>query len=190
MIGRNILLSNTSIVYGGALWDIFRRQDVPKLTEYLNKHQKEFCGINNTPMRSVLKEEFGVEPWTFEQYLGEAVFIPAGCPHQVRNRQSFIKVALDYVSFDNVEECIRLTEEFQQVKDLRSLVILVLNKHLLGLLDGKMYKDDPLTAMYGPMTRSRRKKMQEALANLIISAPLEEIQDVKPNWKNYLMLLG
>jgi hypothetical protein len=29
----------------------------------------------------------GVEPWTFEQYLGEAVFIPAGCPHQVRNRK-------------------------------------------------------------------------------------------------------
>lgn len=28
-----------------------------------------------------------VEPWTFEQHLGEAVFIPAGCPHQVRNRQ-------------------------------------------------------------------------------------------------------
>lgn len=27
------------------------------------------------------------EPWTFEQCLGEAVFIPAGCPHQVRNRQ-------------------------------------------------------------------------------------------------------
>ncbi|KAF5200763.1 lysine-specific demethylase JMJ25-like [Thalictrum thalictroides] len=32
-----------------------------------------------------LKEEFGIEPWTFEQKLGEAVFIPAGCPHQVRN---------------------------------------------------------------------------------------------------------
>lgn len=28
-----------------------------------------------------------IEPWTFEQHLGEAVFIPAGCPHQVRNRQ-------------------------------------------------------------------------------------------------------
>jgi hypothetical protein len=27
----------------------------------------------------------GVEPWTFEQKLGEAVLIPAGCPHQVRN---------------------------------------------------------------------------------------------------------
>lgn len=28
-----------------------------------------------------------IEPWTFEQHLGEAVFIPAGCPYQVRNRQ-------------------------------------------------------------------------------------------------------
>lgn len=28
-----------------------------------------------------------IEPWTFEQHLGEAVFIPAGCPHQVRNIQ-------------------------------------------------------------------------------------------------------
>ena len=27
----------------------------------------------------------GIEPWTFVQKLGEAVFIPAGCPHQVRN---------------------------------------------------------------------------------------------------------
>ncbi|KAF9609992.1 hypothetical protein IFM89_019556, partial [Coptis chinensis] len=28
-----------------------------------------------------------VEPWTFEQYLGDAIFVPAGCPQQVRNRQ-------------------------------------------------------------------------------------------------------
>ncbi|KAM7268200.1 hypothetical protein ACFE04_010366 [Oxalis oulophora] len=56
-----------------------------------------------------------VEPWTFEQHLGEAVFIPAGCPHQVRNRQSCIKVALDFVSPDNIEECVRLTEEFRKL---------------------------------------------------------------------------
>lgn len=31
----------------------------------------------------------GVEPWTFEQKLVEAVFIPAGCPYQIRN----VKVA-------------------------------------------------------------------------------------------------
>lgn len=27
----------------------------------------------------------GIEPWTFVQKLGDAVLIPAGCPHQVRN---------------------------------------------------------------------------------------------------------
>jgi lysine-specific demethylase 3 len=55
----------------------------------------------------------GIEPWTFNQKLGDAVLIPVGCPHQVRNLKSCNKVALDFVSPENVSECLRLTKQYR-----------------------------------------------------------------------------
>jgi hypothetical protein len=37
----------------GALWDIFRRKDVPILEEYLNKHFREFNHFNCLPLTQV-----------------------------------------------------------------------------------------------------------------------------------------
>ena len=38
-----------------------------------------------------LLHDTGVRPWSFIQRLGDAVFIPGGCPHQVRNLRSCLK---------------------------------------------------------------------------------------------------
>lgn len=54
------------------------------------------------------------------QCLGDAVFIPAGAPHQVRNLYDCIKIAEDFVSPENVSKCVQLTQEFRDLSDTHS----------------------------------------------------------------------
>lgn len=120
----------------GAVWDVFARADVPKLRRFLHRHRSRFQhGVQggpggepasvervedpvtdqtfylSRPALELLKAEEGVEPWTVEQYKDEAVLVPAGCPFQVRNLKSCIKVAVDFISPESVGEVLRLQEE-------------------------------------------------------------------------------
>lgn len=116
-------------MYSVAQWDVFRRQDVPKLLEYVKRHRDEFCDTNEYDSNKIvhpildqrifldnthkmrLKEEFEIEPWTFEQNVGEAIIIPAGCPYQIRNSKYCVQVVLEFMSSESVAECIQLTDE-------------------------------------------------------------------------------
>ncbi|KAJ7789241.1 hypothetical protein B0H14DRAFT_2397649, partial [Mycena olivaceomarginata] len=60
---------------------------------------------------------------------GEAVFIPAGCAHQVCNLSDCIKIAIDFVLLENIERCAKLTKEFREQ---------------INIIDGKAWKEDVL----------------------------------------------
>uniref|UniRef100_A0A8C5CBT3 Lysine-specific demethylase n=1 Tax=Gadus morhua TaxID=8049 RepID=A0A8C5CBT3_GADMO len=118
----------------GALWHIYAAKDAEKIRELLRKVGEE-QGQENPPdhdpihdqswyldqvLRRRLLEDYGVQGWAIVQFLGDAVFIPAGAPHQVHNLYSCIKVAEDFVSPEHVKHCFRLTQEFRHLSTTHS----------------------------------------------------------------------
>lgn len=113
----------------GALWHIYAAKDAEKIRELLRKvgeEQGQENPLDHDPihdqswyldqvLRRRLYEEYGVQGWAIVQFLGDAVFIPAGAPHQVHNLYSCIKVAEDFVSPEHVRHCFRLTQEFRHL---------------------------------------------------------------------------
>ncbi|XP_043191367.1 lysine-specific demethylase 3A-like [Amphibalanus amphitrite] len=115
----------------GALWHIYHAADADKIRDLLNKvaiergdqlephhdpiHDQSW--YLDGPLRRRLYEEYRVEGYPIVQCAGDAVFIPAGAPHQVRNLHSCIKVAEDFVSPENIGHCFDLTQEFRSLSD-------------------------------------------------------------------------
>ncbi|KAJ7067853.1 hypothetical protein C8F01DRAFT_1115998 [Mycena amicta] len=112
---------------GCAAWDLFRAEDSDKLRQFLRGSvPKSDVGLGPDPihgqqvylndnMRRKLWLEYGVQSYRVYQKAGEAIFIPAGCAHQVRNLSDCIKIAIDFVSPENIARCEKLTKEFRGV---------------------------------------------------------------------------
>ncbi|EOD41044.1 hypothetical protein EMIHUDRAFT_222108 [Emiliania huxleyi CCMP1516] len=110
-----------------AIWDIYRWQDTEAILQLLHAVARERdVEITSNPihdqlfylddtLRKRLRDQYKVRGWRFVQRRGDAVFIPAGCPHQVRNLSSCVKVALDFVSPENAHRCVHLTDEFAKL---------------------------------------------------------------------------
>ena len=60
-----------------------------------------------------LQQQAGIAPYSLLQGLGDAVVVPAGCAHQLRNLRSCISVAADFVAPEHVAHCLRLTDELR-----------------------------------------------------------------------------
>ena len=118
----------------GALWHIYHACDADKIRDLLNKVAIE-KGTRLEPhhdpihdqssyldgvLRERLYQEYGVKGYAIVQCLGDAVFIPAGAPHQVRNLHNCVKVAEDFVSPENVSQCFHLTQEFRDLTESHS----------------------------------------------------------------------
>lgn len=76
----------------GAAWDIFAAADTDKIRSFLYKSSEDETDwvqartIYITDlMRKKLWDDHGVLSYRIYQKAGEAVFIPAGCAHQVSN---------------------------------------------------------------------------------------------------------
>lgn len=95
---------------GVAAWDLFRAEDSERLRKFLRKRVRNGAQMNNDPihgqqvyldreMRRELWRECGVMSHRVYQRPGEAVFIPAGCAHQVRFACLLFSLSLFFLFF-------------------------------------------------------------------------------------------
>lgn len=114
----------------GAIWDIFPPSASSIIRTYLNSktyldshpgavaqddpiHRQ--CYYLAEDDLTILDKEYGVQSHRIFQNPGEAVFIPAGCCHQVGNRRSCVKVAVDFLTPENVKVCKGLVREAREM---------------------------------------------------------------------------
>ncbi|OJT09925.1 Lysine-specific demethylase 3B [Trametes pubescens] len=118
----NILVYSSRGEAAGAIWHIFLADDLDKLRSYLRAKSGDTTPEDpvhaqniylTQPMLDELKA-LGVSPFVVHQKLGDAVFIPAGCAHQVSNTAACIKIACDFLCSEGVARSAQVSAELRQ----------------------------------------------------------------------------
>ncbi|EPS40604.1 hypothetical protein H072_5493 [Dactylellina haptotyla CBS 200.50] len=109
----------------GAIWDIFPVGATRHIREYLDEKypnqtidpfHRQNCYLTQEDIR-ILFELHGVQSYRILQRPGDAILVPAGCAHQVRNIKDCIKVAVDFLSPESVETCEYLFQENRAIAE-------------------------------------------------------------------------
>lgn len=93
---------------GYAVWNIYPPGSYETVKRFLGEdevtdgetsdkiiEQKSFLSPSH---RKRLYDKYGIRSWRIEQHPGEAVFIPAGCPHQVKIKFSSYRITSELTS--------------------------------------------------------------------------------------------
>ncbi|KAI9009988.1 hypothetical protein CLU79DRAFT_483085 [Phycomyces nitens] len=115
-----------------AVWDIYAYEDLAEIKVFLTKIARErstriidpihsqWIYLNDSLQKRLFKEH-NIKSWRIYQNPGDAVYIPAGCAHQVSNYHSAIKCAYDFISPENIGRCIEITRQFREINRVDAL---------------------------------------------------------------------
>ena len=119
-----IRVNNAGFDKIGALWHLWDRRFAKALCAYAqNKQQINGEEVTFNPIHDQLSyfnaddrkslAQRGVPVRTVVQLLGDTVFIPAGCVHQVQNLNSCVKFAGDFITPQSMETIVELADQFR-----------------------------------------------------------------------------
>lgn len=146
------IMVHSSPCDGSALWHIFKISDVQKLRAFIRASFD--CPSHEDPIHcqqyylgpthlAQLERQHGVVPYSYYQVVGEAVFIPAGCPHQVSVLEVMIFGLTFFFQVSNVAHCIKVATDFFPVEAIPVCIDLAGEFREDNLRDGP-WKDDVL----------------------------------------------
>ncbi|EKM49456.1 uncharacterized protein PHACADRAFT_201718 [Phanerochaete carnosa HHB-10118-sp] len=108
----------------GAVWHIFMASDSETVSQYLheknpgsNQHldPAHSCRLFLTDsMLAELYKQHQVRPFRVVQRTGDAVIIPPGCLHQVSNLGPCVKVAMDFLGIEGLDQTLQVNREFRR----------------------------------------------------------------------------